>query len=331
MAAPTITRTAWTDDDGTGLTGTVINNAEKTTLYGQIDTLAATLYTVAGGGTGVSTLAAHGVVIGEGTSAVAVTGAGTAGQVLTSNGASADPTFQAPSSAAVVQTTTSTGTQNDLTLTTGVTLLRCNNATLLTINGFAAGTDGQRVVVESVGAGIVSFAHQNAGSATANRLINFATSAATSLAAGVGTAEFVYDLTTARWKMVEHTQGDWITVAYAGGNFTASAGTWTVDSGDVTTCAYYLTGRMLFVNISLGTTSVSATPAQLIVGLAALGGFTTATLTYSIGHVFDAGVFVTANPFASTLGVYFTRLDGNSFATSTNATYARCNFGYPVT
>ena len=46
------------------------------------------------GGTGVATLAAHGVVIGEGTSAVAVTGAGTAGQVLTSNGAAADPTFQ---------------------------------------------------------------------------------------------------------------------------------------------------------------------------------------------------------------------------------------------
>ncbi len=49
---------------------------------------------VADGGTGASTLAAHGVLIGNGTSAVAVTGAGTTGQVLTSNGASADPTFQ---------------------------------------------------------------------------------------------------------------------------------------------------------------------------------------------------------------------------------------------
>lgn len=50
--------------------------------------------TVAKGGTGATTLAAHGVVLGQGTSAVAVTSAGTAGQVLTSNGASADPTFQ---------------------------------------------------------------------------------------------------------------------------------------------------------------------------------------------------------------------------------------------
>ena len=32
-----ITRTAWIDDDGTGTTGTVINNAEKQLLYDQID------------------------------------------------------------------------------------------------------------------------------------------------------------------------------------------------------------------------------------------------------------------------------------------------------
>jgi hypothetical protein len=35
--AVTITRTAWIDDDGSGTTGTVINNAEKTLLYNQID------------------------------------------------------------------------------------------------------------------------------------------------------------------------------------------------------------------------------------------------------------------------------------------------------
>jgi hypothetical protein len=51
---------------------------------------------VANGGTGGTSLAAHGVVIGNGTSPVAVTGAGTWGQVMTSNGASADPTFKNP-------------------------------------------------------------------------------------------------------------------------------------------------------------------------------------------------------------------------------------------
>jgi len=50
---------------------------------------------VANGGTSATTLTNHGVVIGHGTSALSATTAGTSGQVLTSNGASADPTFQA--------------------------------------------------------------------------------------------------------------------------------------------------------------------------------------------------------------------------------------------
>jgi hypothetical protein len=39
MAASTITRTAITDDDGTGTTGTILNNAWKTELYNQIDAM----------------------------------------------------------------------------------------------------------------------------------------------------------------------------------------------------------------------------------------------------------------------------------------------------
>lgn len=48
---------------------------------------------VASGGTGAATLTAHGVLIGEGTGAIAATAAGTAGQALLSGGASADPSF----------------------------------------------------------------------------------------------------------------------------------------------------------------------------------------------------------------------------------------------
>lgn len=55
---------------------------------------------VANGGTGAATLTIHGVVIGNTASAVNVTSAGTAGQVLTSNGAALDPTFQASAAAA---------------------------------------------------------------------------------------------------------------------------------------------------------------------------------------------------------------------------------------
>lgn len=51
---------------------------------------------VARGGTGAATLGDAGVLIGNGTSPVQVTAAGTSGQVLTSNGAGVDPTFQTP-------------------------------------------------------------------------------------------------------------------------------------------------------------------------------------------------------------------------------------------
>ncbi len=48
---------------------------------------------VAGGGTGQVTLTNHGVLIGQATSAIASTAAGSAGQVLQSGGASADPVY----------------------------------------------------------------------------------------------------------------------------------------------------------------------------------------------------------------------------------------------
>lgn len=57
--------------------------------------------TVPGGGTGQVSLTAHGILLGAGTGAVNVTGPGTAGQVLTSNGGSADPSFQPGSGSSV--------------------------------------------------------------------------------------------------------------------------------------------------------------------------------------------------------------------------------------
>lgn len=48
---------------------------------------------VAGGGTGQTTLTNHGVLIGQGTSAIAATAAGTSGQVLQSGGAGGNPSY----------------------------------------------------------------------------------------------------------------------------------------------------------------------------------------------------------------------------------------------
>jgi hypothetical protein len=49
--AVTIVRTNWIDDDGTGTTGTVINNAVKTALYNDIDGALAKVAQLAGGNT----------------------------------------------------------------------------------------------------------------------------------------------------------------------------------------------------------------------------------------------------------------------------------------
>lgn len=97
---------------------------------------------VANGGTGVATLTAHGVLIGEGTSPVAVTSAGTTGQVLIGS-TGADPAFGA------------LGVNSGLTVH-GVLLGENNSA----IVASAAGTSGQ--VFTSGGAG-ADGAYQNIG------------------------------------------------------------------------------------------------------------------------------------------------------------------------
>lgn len=194
---------------------------------------------VSEGGTGITAFAPHAVVIGNGTGGMSATSAGTAGQPLRSGGASADPSF-----GEVVQTTTLTGTQNDLVLNAGASVLRCNNASLLTITGLTEGFDGQRLIIRSVGAGQVDLSHQAGASTSTRRLVNYATSAATSLAAGIGTAEYEYDVTSARWSLVGHEQGAWIAwTPVLGGTGGTSGQTYTTQSG-----AYILRGRTVIAN-----------------------------------------------------------------------------------
>ena len=87
----------------------------------------ATPILVAKGGTGLTTLTAHGVMIGEGTSNVAVTAAGSAGQVLTSNGASSDPTWQTTGGIGIEPP------QGRLTLTSGTPIMTSTTAGQTTI------------------------------------------------------------------------------------------------------------------------------------------------------------------------------------------------------
>src|SRR4029077_5175117 len=77
---------------------------------------------VAGGGTGATTLTSHGVLLGNTTSAITATAAGTTGQVLTGVTGS-DPTFQSPAASSISITGNSGGalTGNAFTFTGGTT------------------------------------------------------------------------------------------------------------------------------------------------------------------------------------------------------------------
>lgn len=75
-------------DLGTGLTFNPSTNTMSTTTF------AGALTGTASGNTTISGQTNHGVVVASATNAMTSTGAGSAGQVLTSNGASSDPTFQ---------------------------------------------------------------------------------------------------------------------------------------------------------------------------------------------------------------------------------------------
>lgn len=201
---------------------------------------------------------------------------------------------------------TTTGNIDDLDFG-NVELIRMNNASLATIRGLRAGYPGQQVTIVSIGAGQVSLAHQNAGSAATYRLINTVTSGITPLAAGKGVATYSYDITTARWRLIRHEQGAWIDIPYAAGNYSQDAGTWTVDSADQLELCYYVQGNIMMFDVSVNATSITPVVTQLRVNLP--NGYTTSkridTTVYAVNNGGAAEVGTTGLAAGSTfLGFY---------------------------
>lgn len=232
-------------------------------------------------------------------------------------------------------TVTTTGNIDDLDFS-NADLIRFNNASLATLRGLKAGVDGQRVTIVSIGAGQVDLAHQNTNSAAANRFINFATSASTSLAAGSGTATYQYDATTARWRLIAHDQGAWITPAYNAGDYTASGSmTWTVDSGDVFAFRYRLSGRMLTVNFAILSTSVGGTLSNGL-KIKIPGGFSSAFFSlFAGGLLSDAGATDTGCPLSteSTPGgtnILISKFGAANMSAATNTTNVYGTFPFEV-
>lgn len=225
-----------------------------------------------------------------------------------------------------IGTVTSTGNQDNYAhgCTTDCTI-RLNNASLLTIRGLVAGTSGQRIRLVAINAQ-VDLAHENANSTAANRMYNFSSAASTSLSPGTtqaAYAEYVYDGTTSRWRMIAHEQGGWLESTFAAGNFTGNGSmTWTVASGDVVEISYRLSGRSLSVAIRMNTTTVGGTLNNLLlIASAAIGGFTTTDDGPSSAMILDNGTERngTLIPSAGGIGIAINNGSAN-WAAATDAT-----------
>lgn len=68
----------------------------------------------------------------------------------------------------------------------------------------------------------------------------------------------------------------WTSVAHAGGNFTVPSGSITIASGDQDTFRYHRVGKSLFVQLSIGTGTITGTPAYVSVVIP--GGYTAAAV-----------------------------------------------------
>lgn len=188
-------------------------------------------------------------------------------------------------------TTTAVGVQNSFN--PGInrnTIIRCANASLLTITGFPQGFAGQLIRLYTIGAGQIDLPYYDSRSPTADRLVNYVTSAPTSLAPGTAPtrafAEYQWVATDGHWLLRSHEQGAFITAPYNSADFVGIGTT----AGAIQTSKYRLHGRELRYLYSLnGCTFAGGTQLQIRNGQ--WGGFTaTHTVAHSIGYLNDGTI-----------------------------------------
>lgn len=240
-------------------------------------------------------------------------------------------------------TSSVTGTQNDyapagLTFAPYVTsVITLNPASDVTFTGIAGGVDNAFLLLQCFGGnnGNIFTSHDNAGSSASNRFFNIVNSAPSPHAAGFGRSLYRYEAGSVnRWRQIFHLQGNPISPVFSSGDYTASAGNWTLTAGDRVSGTYFLIGRKLFVDFTLTTTTVSATPSGLRVNKGAYGGFNIDYRILAGGPIIgdNSTTFVAGQVDANPANGYIiiSRLDGSNFATSTDNTYVNFQFQIPV-
>ena len=281
------------------------------------------------GGTGDTTLTAHGVLVGEGTAAISATTAGTAGQVLLSGGASADPAYVAPTAGTGLSVTTNATTLSYALSTpvsvanggTGATTLTANS--LLLGNGTSAitalgvATNGQ-IPIGSTGSAPV-LATITAG--TGVTVTNGAGSITIAASGGAGVASLAGNSGSVSGSTVTLTTG--ASNANGTAKFTGSSTTMTLTFSDGSSNTGIGVNSLLGSsfsgsgNIGFGdSTGLALTSGQanIMVGYQAGKAITTGTENVFIGY--QAGLASTATSVNTFLGYQ----SGKSLTGSTGAT-----------
>lgn len=135
-SAQTTTQSLSIPDVGSGDSLATLN---ATQTFGAGSTWHGVAVDAAHGGTGLTSLTAHDVLVGNGTGTVTLISPSTSGFVLTSNGTSADPTFQAASSAAPTINNTAASPQS-VTAAGGISLSAPTYKNVVFVKASTSGT-----------------------------------------------------------------------------------------------------------------------------------------------------------------------------------------------
>ena len=229
-------------------------------------------------------------------------------------------------------TSTVTGTQNNLNIgIIGNTYCEWSGSSDATVTGITLGISGRLLIIKNTGSKVIYFSHNSGSSSAANRFQNIVTSSTTAVAPG-GWIYFIHNGTD--WRMTGHEQGDYITPAFAAGDFTLNGDrTWTVDSGDVTTYQWKLIGRSIHIIFVLETTTISGGTSSTTAKIAIPNGYISTKTVLSLSSYFILGAtlsggFISAS--ASGTVINSVKIDQTDFGTGTNNMYFYGQFLFPV-
>ena len=112
--------------------------------------------------------------------------------------------------------------------------------------------------------------------------------------------------------------GSWIAVPYAASDFSASAGVWTVEAGDLVPFRYTLIGKTMIVNFRLFPTTLSVGATQLRAKIP--GGYVSAVNAEMPIRAIDSGGRQTGNAIVTTGSnlILFEKINDTPWAAGTN-------------